>query len=73
MLAFYVHMRHNIRMDKTLNVGEQVWLKMPSVDDDCWVSGIVVKINPKTIRCYNEVRDMEGNYAVHNVERKIEE
>jgi len=66
-------MRHNIRMDKTLNVGEQVWLKMPSVDDDCWVSGIVVKINPKTIRCYNEVRDMEGNYAVHNVERKIEE
>ncbi len=66
-------MNDNILMDKTIEVGNEVWLKMPSVDDDCWVSGIVVKINPKTIRCYNEVRDMEGNYAIHNVERKIEE
>ncbi len=61
-------------MVKGIQVGDNVWLKMPSVDDDCWVSGIVTKINPKTIRCYNEVRDMEGNYAVHNVkERTIEE
>ena len=52
--------------------GDKVWLKLPYVDDECWVTGVVEKVNPKTLRCFNEVRGMDGNYAPHNVRARTE-
>lgn len=53
--------------------GDTVWLKLPYVDDECWVTGVVEKVNPKTIRCLNEVRGLVGNYAPHNVRARTRE
>jgi hypothetical protein len=54
-------------MNMNYEIGEEVWVKC--VGTDCWSSGRVIKINPKTIRVFNDVRGIEGNYKLQNVQK----
>ena len=46
--------------------GDRVWCHFPWVDEDCWVTGTVVKVTAKRIVVHNDVRGV-GYYAPHNV------
>ena len=46
--------------------GQKVWVHLPWVDADCWVTGTVIKTTAKRIKVYNEVRE-EGYYKPENV------
>ena len=52
-------------------VGQEVWVHMPWVDADCWVTGTVIKTTAKRIKVYNDVRG-EGYYTPKNVKAKQE-
>jgi len=47
---------------------ERCWVRC--VGTNVWVEGEVVKINKKTIRVYNSVRGIEGNYSYNNVKKR---
>jgi hypothetical protein len=46
--------------------GDRVWCHFPWVDEDCWVTGTVVKVTAKRVVVHNDVRGV-GYYAPHNV------
>ena len=47
-------------------VGQKVWIHLPWVDDECWVSGTVLKTTAKRIKCSNDVRT-EGYYLPKHI------
>ena len=46
--------------------GDKVWVHLPWVDDECWVTGTVIKTTAKRIKVDNDVRG-EGYYKPANV------
>jgi hypothetical protein len=42
--------------------GDRVWCHFPWVDEDCWVTGTVVKVTAKRVVVHNDVRGV-GYYA----------
>jgi hypothetical protein len=50
-------------------VGQEVWVHFPWVDEDCWVQGTVLKETAKRIKVETGTRP-DGYYAKHNVKAK---
>ena len=54
--------------EREMNIGDKVWVRLTDIDDECWVTGLVVGFTPKRIKCETThgLRDI-ANYAPHNV------
>jgi hypothetical protein len=49
-------------------INQKVWVKCANTN--AWVSGFVTGTTEKRVRVYNEVRCLEGLYALQNVSVK---